>query len=92
MFLDLFISCKSLRRKCIDHLDFHCCNLIAASPFLVIGSSRCGGSADVSPRGDLPGFVRIRATFPTAGQIQAEQIGGLDVATVEAEIEVLNRT
>jgi hypothetical protein len=33
-----------------------------------------------------------RALFPSAGKIQAEQIGGLDVAAVEAEIEELNRT
>jgi PPOX class probable FMN-dependent enzyme len=182
---------ERVQRKCLDYLDFHCRNLIAASPFLVIGSSRYGGAADVSPRGDIPGFVRVltdqtllipdrpgnsridtmsniiensnvaliflipginetlrvngtakitqdldlllpstvngktprtailvtvaeaflhcakallrsklwdstvqveRSQFPSAGQIQAEQIGGLDVATVEAEIEELNRT
>ncbi|HEY9897413.1 MAG TPA: pyridoxamine 5'-phosphate oxidase family protein, partial [Candidatus Sericytochromatia bacterium] len=33
-----------------------------------------------------------RAQFPSAGKIQAEQIGGLDVAAIEAEIEELNRT
>jgi hypothetical protein len=179
------------QRKCLNRLDFHCRNLIAAAPFLVIGSSRHCGSADVSPRGDTPGFVRVlddktllipdrpgnnridtlsnilenpnvaliflipginetlrvngtakitqdpdlllpsamngkipktailvtvaeaflhcakalirsklwdftvqveRSHFPSAGQIQADQIGGLDVATVEAEIEELNRT
>ena len=182
---------ERVQRKCLNYLDFHCRNLIAASPFLVIGSSRHDGAADVSPRGDIPGFVRVlddktllipdrpgnnridtmsniidnpnvaliflipgineslrvngtakirkepdlllpstmngkapktvilvtvaeaflhcakallrsklwdstvqveRAQFPSAGKIQAEQIGGLDVAAIEAEIEELNRT
>jgi predicted pyridoxine 5'-phosphate oxidase superfamily flavin-nucleotide-binding protein len=155
---------ERVQRKCLNYLDFHCRNLIAASPFLVIGSSRHDGAADVSPRGDIPGFVRVlddktllipdrpgnnridtmsniidnpnvaliflipgkapktvilvtvaeaflhcakallrsklwdstvqveRALFPSAGKIQAEQIGGLDVAAIEAEIEELNRT
>jgi hypothetical protein len=182
---------ERVRRKCLNYLDVHCRNLIAAAPFLVIGSSHHCGAADVSPRGDIPGFVRVlddktllipdrpgnnridtlsniienpnvallflipgmnetlrvngtakitqdpnllllsviddkvpktailitvaeaflhcakalirsklwdstaqieRSQFPTAGQIQAEQIGGLDVAAVEAEIEELNRT
>lgn len=179
------------QRKCLNYLDVHCRTLIAAAPFVVIGSSRCCGAADVSPRGDIPGFVRVlddktllipdrpgnnrldtlsniienpnvallflipgmnetlrvngiatitqapdlllpsvvqgkvpktailvtvaeaflhcakaairsrlwdstahieRSQFPSAGQIQAEQIGGLDVAAVEAEVEALNRT
>jgi hypothetical protein len=182
---------ERVRRKCLNYLDVHCRNLIAAAPFLVIGSSHGRGAADVSPRGDTPGFVRVlddktllipdrpgnnridtmsniienpnvallflipgmnetlrvngtaaitqdpdlllssamhdkvpktailvtvaeaflhcakalirsrlwdptaqieRSHFPSAGQIQAEQIGGLDVAAVEAEIEELNRT
>ncbi len=182
---------ERVRRKCLNYLDVHCRNLIAAAPFLVIGSSHHCGAADVSPRGDIPGFVRVldnrtllipdrpgnnridtlsniienpnvallflipgmhetlrvngtaiitqdpnlllpsvihgkvpktailvkvteaflhcakalirsnlwdstaqieRSQFPSAGQIQAEQIGGLDVAAVEAEIEELNRT
>lgn len=180
-----------VQRKCLSRLDFHCRNLIAASPFLVIGSSRPCGLADVSPRGDTPGFVQVlddktllipdrpgnnrldtmtnilenpnvglvflipginevlrvngtakitqdpnlllpnavngklpktaivvtvseaflhcakallrsklwdstvqldRSLFPSAGQIQADQIEGLDAATVEAEIAELNRT
>ncbi|MBD1932284.1 MULTISPECIES: pyridoxamine 5'-phosphate oxidase family protein [Cyanophyceae] len=182
---------ERVRRKCLNYLDVHCRNLIAAAPFLVIGSSHHCGAADVSPRGDFPGFVRVldnktllipdrpgnnridtlsniienpnvallflipgmnetlrvngiakitqdpslllpsvmhdkipktailvtvteaflhcakalirsrlwdstaqieRSQFPSAGQIQAEQIGGLDVAAVEAEIEELNRS
>jgi PPOX class probable FMN-dependent enzyme len=40
-------------------LDKHCRDFIARSPFLCIGSSRPDGHADVSPRGDPPGFVRV---------------------------------
>ncbi len=40
-------------------LDKHCRDFIARSPFLCIGSSRPDGHADVSPRGDPPGFVHV---------------------------------
>jgi PPOX class probable FMN-dependent enzyme len=40
-------------------LDRHSRAFIARSPFLCIASSRPGGQADVSPRGDPPGFVLV---------------------------------
>lgn len=45
--------------KVQTRLDKHCRDFIALSPFLCIGSSRPDGSADVSPRGDPPGFVHV---------------------------------
>ncbi len=48
-----------VRRKSIDHLDRHCRAFIALSPFLVIGTAAADRTADVSPRGDAPGFVRV---------------------------------
>ncbi len=45
--------------KVIDHIDRHCRRFIELSPFLVIGSSRPDGTADVSPRGEAPGFVQV---------------------------------
>jgi PPOX class probable FMN-dependent enzyme len=45
--------------KQLDHLDAHCRNFIAHSPFAVIGSTRPGKGTDVSPRGDAPGFVQV---------------------------------
>jgi PPOX class probable FMN-dependent enzyme len=45
-------------RKQLDHLDEHCRALIAASPFVVIGT-QADGYADNSPRGDAPGFVKV---------------------------------
>lgn len=45
--------------KQIDHLDKHCRRFIELSPFLLIGSSRPDGAADVSPRGEAPGFVQV---------------------------------
>src|SRR5690554_2973307 len=47
------------QRKQLDRLDHHCRKLIAASPFVVIGTSNARGEQDVSPRGDPPGFVRV---------------------------------
>ena len=40
-------------------LDKHAQAFIARSPFLCIGTQDRAGKADVSPRGDPPGFVRI---------------------------------
>jgi PPOX class probable FMN-dependent enzyme len=45
--------------KQIDRLDEHCRNFLAHSPFAVIASTRPGRGADVSPRGDAPGFARV---------------------------------
>ena len=47
------------RRKTLPRLDRHCRAFIAASPFLVIGSAGADSRADVSPRGDAPGFVAV---------------------------------
>lgn len=48
------------QKKTLDHLDRHCRDFIAHSPFLVICSADASGAADVSPRGDHPGFVQVR--------------------------------
>ncbi len=45
--------------KELGKLDKHCKEFINRSPFLCIGTSSSSGSADVSPRGDPPGFVKI---------------------------------
>jgi uncharacterized protein len=45
---------KELRR-----LDRHCRAFIARSPFLVIASADPSGRCDASPKGDMPGFVRV---------------------------------
>jgi PPOX class probable FMN-dependent enzyme len=45
--------------KQIDHIDAHCRRFIALSPFLCLGTSDPDGRQDVSPRGDLPGFVQV---------------------------------
>ncbi len=47
------------RDKVLDHLDRHCRDFIARSPFLVLGTADGQGNQDVSPRGDPPGFVRV---------------------------------
>ncbi len=45
-------------RKQIDHLDAYCRAFIAASPLVVIGTQG-RDAADTSPRGDMPGFVKV---------------------------------
>lgn len=44
--------------KVLDHLDKHCRSVIERSPFCVIATQGDNG-ADVSPRGDPPGFVKL---------------------------------
>jgi uncharacterized protein len=45
--------------KCQPRLDTHAREFVARSPFLCIGTQSPDGRADVSPRGDPPGFVRV---------------------------------
>ena len=46
-------------RKELKSLDSHSRNFIAKSPFVLIGSSDGNGNADVTPKGDKPGFVLV---------------------------------
>ena len=46
-------------RKCQDHLDQHAREFIRRAPFLCLGTQGPEGRADVSPRGDPAGFVRV---------------------------------
>jgi len=48
---------RSLRKQ-IDRLDDYCRAFIAASPLVIIGTQG-GPAADNSPRGGLPGFVKV---------------------------------
>lgn len=45
--------------KSLGRLDRYCRQFIALSPFLTIATFDAKGNADVSPRGDQPGFVQI---------------------------------
>ena len=45
-------------RKSLPKLDAHMRRFISLSPFLCLGTSGDGG-ADVTPRGDSPGFVQV---------------------------------
>ena len=45
--------------KCMDRLDTHARDFLARAPFLCIGTQTADGAADVSPRGDPPGFVKV---------------------------------
>jgi PPOX class probable FMN-dependent enzyme len=48
-----------VRAKQIDRIDVHCRSFIARSPLVMIGSTHPERGADVSPRGDAPGFVQV---------------------------------
>lgn len=45
--------------KALDTLDPHAREMIARSTFVLIGTQSADGRADVSPRGDPKGFVRV---------------------------------
>jgi uncharacterized protein len=46
-------------RKEMQALDAHSKGFIGKSPFVLIGSSDGNGNADVTPKGDRPGFVTV---------------------------------
>ncbi|PWJ91484.1 MULTISPECIES: pyridoxamine 5'-phosphate oxidase family protein [Mesorhizobium] len=46
-------------RKELKLLDGHCRSFIGKSPFVLIGSSDGAGNADVTPKGDKPGFAAV---------------------------------
>ncbi len=46
-------------KKCLPELDEYCREYISRSPFLCLSTQHANGTADVSPRGDPAGFVRI---------------------------------
>ena len=50
---------KPAVEKAIDHLDEHCREFIARSPFFVLASSDASGRCDASPKGGPPGFVHV---------------------------------
>jgi PPOX class probable FMN-dependent enzyme len=45
--------------KEIDHVDVHCRQFIALSPFAVLSTADADGWPEVSPRGGDPGFVKV---------------------------------
>jgi len=46
-------------KKCLSQLDAHSKDFIARSPFVCVGTQTEDGKADVSPRGDPCGFVKV---------------------------------
>lgn len=46
-------------QKCRPALDKYSKEFISRSPFVCVGTSGANGKADVSPRGDPPGFVQV---------------------------------
>lgn len=50
---------SSVVRKVIPFLDKHCKVFISRSPFIMLATTDGEGNADVSPKGDPAGFVKI---------------------------------
>ncbi|MBS9478537.1 pyridoxamine 5'-phosphate oxidase family protein [Ancylobacter radicis] len=46
-------------RKVLPALDSHCRRFVELAPLVMVGSIGGDGRADVTPRGDAPGFVRV---------------------------------
>ena len=51
-------AARSVKKERTD-LDVHCRAFIAHSPLVLIATSGPDGSCDVSPKGDVPGFVLV---------------------------------
>lgn len=57
---DLFPPVHDLaQRKSLTRLERHSRSFIERAPFLCLGTQAEDGTADVSPRGDSPGFVHV---------------------------------
>ncbi|MBX3531575.1 MAG: pyridoxamine 5'-phosphate oxidase family protein [Rhizobiaceae bacterium] len=54
------------QRKEMRRLEAHSKNFLAKSPFVLIGSQDRSGNADVTPKGDKPGFVAVLDDFTIA--------------------------
>lgn len=50
---------KNAIRKVLTYLDPHSRNFLNRCPFVFIGSQDSAGNADVTPKGDRPGFVAV---------------------------------
>lgn len=50
---------EAAKAKVQDHVDQHIHRFIAHSPFVCLATAHADGTADCSPRGDYPGFVKV---------------------------------
>ncbi|WP_372663544.1 MSMEG_1061 family FMN-dependent PPOX-type flavoprotein [Cohnella sp.] len=59
---------ESVIKKTVSQIDPHIENFLSMSPLFLLATSAATGKADVSPRGDGPGFVKVldkqRIVFP----------------------------
>jgi PPOX class probable FMN-dependent enzyme len=71
--------------KILDHLDVHCRDFIALSPFYVISSARADGRADASPREDPPGL--LAAVLDPKTLLLPDRPGNRQVDTMQNLVE-----
>ena len=70
--------------KILNRLDRRCRDFIAASPFIVVGSTDPFGPVDMSPKGDSAGFVRCLDDTPSPFRTGAETASILPEPTAKS--------
>jgi hypothetical protein len=70
--------------KILNRLDRRCRDFIAASPFIVVGSTDPFGLVDMSPKGDSAGFVRSLDDTPSPFRTGAETASILPEPTAKS--------
>ena len=75
-------------KKQLSAVDAHCRAYIERSPFLILATVGASALLDVSPRGGVPGFVKIvdRASLPTMGKMINDQTGVTTPAETQADM------
>jgi hypothetical protein len=53
------VPSELVTRKTLSYLDKHCGVFINRSPFMLLATADANGNADISPKGDPIGFVKI---------------------------------
>ena len=75
--------------KVISSLEKHSKNFINLSPFVVISSKGKNGHADVSPRGDSVGFIKIQDDKTIINPKRIQYFGEHKPASTLLEISAL---
>lgn len=77
--------------KVIDHIDDICSRFIAASTYVLVGTTGSDGKLDVSPRGDPEGFVQVldRKTLAIPDRLGNKRIDTFENLLTNPEVGLL---
>ena len=53
------LPAERAQKKVLNKLDKHCINFINQSPFAILSTISNKGEMDASPRGGMPGFIKV---------------------------------